>query len=251
MVLLRSAIDGTTAVLGPPAATTSRSPRSCRPSSRGCSTRARRRRPRCASSCSAARRPTRRCSSRARDAGWPVAPTYGLTQACSAVTVAEPGDVETSGAPLPGARVAIAPDGEILVAGPTVAGGGVLRTGDLGRLDERGRLIVSAARSTRSSPAARTSSPPRSRRCCSSTRRSPRPASSAAPTPSGARPSPPPSSSAPRPTPRTCARSAAARLAPLQGAQGDRDRRRAAAQRRPASCCGASWSNRALEGRPA
>jgi o-succinylbenzoate---CoA ligase len=78
---------------------------------------------------------------RARKAGWPVAPTYGLTQACSAVTVAEPGDVETSGSPLPGLRVAIAADGEILVEGPTVAGGGVLRTGDLGRL-ERGRLVV-------------------------------------------------------------------------------------------------------------
>ena len=41
-----------------------------------------------------------------------------------------------------GLDVSIAPDGEILVEGPTVAGGGVLRTGDLGRLDERGRLIV-------------------------------------------------------------------------------------------------------------
>jgi O-succinylbenzoic acid--CoA ligase len=80
---------------------------------------------------------------RARAAGWPVAPTYGLTQTCSAVTVAEPGDVETSGAPLPGVGVAIAPDGEILVTGPTVAGGGTLRTGDLGRLDDRGRLVVS------------------------------------------------------------------------------------------------------------
>jgi O-succinylbenzoic acid--CoA ligase len=39
-------------------------------------------------------------------------------------------------------RVDIAPDGEILVTGPTVAGSGTLRTGDLGRLDERGRLIV-------------------------------------------------------------------------------------------------------------
>jgi O-succinylbenzoic acid--CoA ligase len=78
---------------------------------------------------------------RARDAGWPVAPSYGLTQACSAVTVADPGDVETSGPPLPGLRVSIALDGEILVAGPSVAGGGVLRTGDLGRL-ERGRLVV-------------------------------------------------------------------------------------------------------------
>jgi O-succinylbenzoic acid--CoA ligase len=78
---------------------------------------------------------------RARDAGWPVAPSYGLTQACSAVTIAEPGDVETSGSPLPGLRVSIAPDDEILVEGPSVAGGGVLRTGDLGRL-ERGRLVV-------------------------------------------------------------------------------------------------------------
>ena len=42
---------------------------------------------------------------RARDAGWPVAPTYGLTQACSAVTVAEVGDTETSGRPIPGVNV--------------------------------------------------------------------------------------------------------------------------------------------------
>jgi O-succinylbenzoic acid--CoA ligase len=80
---------------------------------------------------------------RARDAGWPVAPTYGLTQTCSAVTVAQPGDVDSSGAPLPGLDVSIAPDGEILVSGPTVAGGGTLHTGDLGRLDGRGRLVVS------------------------------------------------------------------------------------------------------------
>jgi O-succinylbenzoic acid--CoA ligase len=79
---------------------------------------------------------------RARDAGWPVAPTYGLTQACSAVTVGEVGDVETAGRALPGLGLSIAPDGEILVDGPTVAGGGILRTGDLGRLDDRGRLIV-------------------------------------------------------------------------------------------------------------
>ena len=79
---------------------------------------------------------------RARDAGWPVAPTYGLTQACSQVTVGEPGDVETSGRALPGVRVRLAPDGEILVEGPTVAGGGTLRTGDLGAFDARGRLRV-------------------------------------------------------------------------------------------------------------
>ncbi len=79
---------------------------------------------------------------RAKAAGWPVAPTYGLTQACSQVTVGEIGDTETSGRALPGLRVTIAGDGEILVDGPTVAGGGTLRTGDLGQLDDRGRLIV-------------------------------------------------------------------------------------------------------------
>jgi o-succinylbenzoate---CoA ligase len=79
---------------------------------------------------------------RARDAGWPVAPTYGLTQACSSVTIGEVGDVETSGRALPGVNVTLAPDGEILVGGPTVAGGGTLQTGDLGCLDDRGRLIV-------------------------------------------------------------------------------------------------------------
>jgi O-succinylbenzoic acid--CoA ligase len=70
---------------------------------------------------------------RARKAGWPVRETYGLTQACSQVTV--------DGFPLPGVGVSIAPDGEILVEGPTVAGGGVLHTGDLGRLDGH-RLTV-------------------------------------------------------------------------------------------------------------
>ena len=83
----------------------------------------------------------------ARDRGWPVAPTYGLTEACSQVTVAEPGDTETSGRPLPGVTVTIADDDEILVSGPTVAGGGILRTGDLGRLDDRGRLVVTGRRS--------------------------------------------------------------------------------------------------------
>ncbi len=67
------------------------------------------------------------------DAGWPVVETYGLTQACSQVTV--------DGSPLPGVGIDLAPDGEILVTGPTVAGGGTLRTGDLGRMHE-GRLKI-------------------------------------------------------------------------------------------------------------
>jgi len=71
---------------------------------------------------------------RAAEARVPVAPTYGLTEACSQVT--------TNGVPLFCTRVALAPDGEILVSGPTVAGGGTLSTGDLGRFARDGRLEV-------------------------------------------------------------------------------------------------------------
>ncbi|MDQ3740818.1 MAG: AMP-binding protein, partial [Actinomycetota bacterium] len=71
---------------------------------------------------------------RAKEAGVPVAPTYGLTEACSQVT--------TNGHPLFCTRVTLAADGEVLVEGPTVAGAGVLRTGDLGRWDAGGRLHI-------------------------------------------------------------------------------------------------------------
>lgn len=84
---------------------------------------------------------------RAAAAGIPVAQTYGLTEACSQVTTSAIGSPETAGRPLPGTRVALAPDGEILVAGPTVAPSardedGLLHTGDLGALDASGRLAV-------------------------------------------------------------------------------------------------------------
>jgi O-succinylbenzoic acid--CoA ligase len=80
---------------------------------------------------------------RAVEAGFPISQTYGLTEACSTVTVAEPGDLETAGRPLPGLGLSIAPDGEIFVNGPTVVGEwDTLHTGDVGRLDDEGRLTV-------------------------------------------------------------------------------------------------------------
>jgi O-succinylbenzoic acid--CoA ligase len=85
---------------------------------------------------------------RARAAGVPVAQTYGLTEACSQVTTAAPGDTGAdAGPPLFCTQVRIGADDEILVRGPTVAPGAVgddgwLATGDQGRLDADGRLAV-------------------------------------------------------------------------------------------------------------
>jgi O-succinylbenzoic acid--CoA ligase len=136
MVLLRSAIYATTAVIGPPdrddVTLASMVPTQlARVLDRPTSVRA---------VLLGGAPADRTLLTRARDAGWPVAPTYGLTEACSAVTIGEIGDVETSGRAIPGVQVDLAPDGEIFVTGATVAG--TLRTGDVGRLDDRGRLIV-------------------------------------------------------------------------------------------------------------
>ncbi len=71
---------------------------------------------------------------RAEDAGVPVAESYGMTEAASQAV--------TEGVPLPGVRVELDEDGEIILAGPTIAGGGPLHTGDLGAWDAQGRLRI-------------------------------------------------------------------------------------------------------------
>ena len=118
-------------------------------------------------------------AARARAAGIPIAPTYGLTEACSQVATAEPSSSEdfagSVGRPLSGVEVRIADAdesglGEVLVSGPILMRGyfeneeatraalrdGWLHTGDLGRLDGTEGSTSRAAAPTSSSAGART-----------------------------------------------------------------------------------------------
>ena len=94
-----------------------------------------------------------------RVAGIEILEGYGLTETCGAATVnpLTENRLGTVGRPLPGVRVRIAPDGEVLLKGSVVFQGyhglddetalvldpdGWLHTGDVGRLDEAGYLII-------------------------------------------------------------------------------------------------------------
>ena len=99
----------------------------------------------------------------AADRQLPVLTTYGLTEACSQVTTqrygTRPSPSQGAGEPIAGVQVRIDGD-EILVRGPTLMSGyvgaaapessfrpdGWFATGDLGRLDDEGRLHLLARR---------------------------------------------------------------------------------------------------------
>ena len=92
-------------------------------------------------------------------AGMPILEGYGLTETSAATCLVRPDDqvFGTVGQPLPGTEIRIAPDGEILLRGPHLMTGyrnlprenaevmladGWLATGDIGSLDDAGRLRI-------------------------------------------------------------------------------------------------------------
>jgi o-succinylbenzoate---CoA ligase len=96
---------------------------------------------------------------RAREAGWPVLATYGLTETCSQVATQIPGEAlepgEVAAPPLPGVELRLAGSRILLRGGMLMSGyyprgrfeepfteDGFLDTGDQGFLDGRGRLVV-------------------------------------------------------------------------------------------------------------
>jgi O-succinylbenzoic acid--CoA ligase len=82
-----------------------------------------------------------------RSIGLPLLLTYGMTETCSQIATAVPGDHGGYAKPLPGVELRIGPDGEIQIRGPMVSRGalsadGWLHSGDRGRLDADGYLYV-------------------------------------------------------------------------------------------------------------
>lgn len=98
-------------------------------------------------------------ASAAAQARLPISLTYGTTETAAMATALDPGDflagMRDSGPPLPHVRIGLTSEGLISIGGSSVfrgyytgrasggpAGQGNFVTGDLGRIDERGHLVV-------------------------------------------------------------------------------------------------------------
>lgn len=99
---------------------------------------------------------TRTLYDRAIAAGWPLCPSYGMSETAAQFATHTPADSPWHeglvGRPMPGHEVEISAEGRIRIRGPQVMAGyldgsgldaaGWLTTGDLGEIDDEGRLTV-------------------------------------------------------------------------------------------------------------
>ena len=93
---------------------------------------------------------------RARQKGWPVLPTYGMTEACSQLTTLahDEAGLHTAGRPLPGVQIQIGDDGLVAARGPMLSAAhtdeeGWMITGDVAHLDAQSRLVIDHRQSAR------------------------------------------------------------------------------------------------------
>lgn len=82
---------------------------------------------------------------RALAAGWPLWPSYGMTETAAMLACSAPGELWQAGDVgnlLPGHSARVDPDGRLYLRGPQLPDAGWLRTGDLGAITADGRLRI-------------------------------------------------------------------------------------------------------------